>query len=147
MAGFVSALVYFVIFFVIIKALKKAKKRSGDDQKGNQRPQQQGNRADLSRNVTRPTSSASAPAMNSARSSSVRSNGVSTHMAREKISTAQWEDRKGDWLARQMAEERAALRRVSDMFQLKLEHKHDCEAEMLKQFHENHCDANSRPIE
>ncbi len=70
-----------------------------------------------------------------------RESGISTHMTKEKINRVGWEDRKHDWLARQMAEERAAKRRVSEMFQLKEEHKYNCEAEMLRQFHESHCEA------
>lgn len=70
-----------------------------------------------------------------------RESGISTHMTKEKINRAGWEDRKHDWLARQMAEERTAKRRVSEMFQLKEEHKYNCEAEMLRQFHESHCEA------
>ncbi len=64
-------------------------------------------------------------------------------MAREKINIRGWEDRKGDWLARQMAEERVAQKRMSEMFQLKMEHRYNCEAEMMKQFHEASCDASN----
>ncbi|MBO4903173.1 MAG: hypothetical protein J5518_10300 [Lachnospiraceae bacterium] len=62
-------------------------------------------------------------------------------MAREKINIRGWEDRKNDWLARQMEEERISQRRMSEMFQMKMEHRYNCEAEMLKQFHEQHCSA------
>lgn len=71
-----------------------------------------------------------------------KNSGVNAAMAREKIDIGSWEDRKNDWLARQMAEERIARKRVSDMFQMKMEHKYNCEAEMLKQFHEVRCNAN-----
>lgn len=70
-----------------------------------------------------------------------RENGISSHMTKEKINRGGWEDRKHDWLARQMAEERVAKKRMSEMFQLKEEHKYNCEAEMLRQFHESHCEA------
>ena len=70
-----------------------------------------------------------------------KNNGVNAHMAREKINIGGWEDRKNDWLARQMAEEKASARRMSEMFQIKLEHRYNCEAEMLRQFHESHCTA------
>ncbi len=68
-------------------------------------------------------------------------NGVNAHMAREKIDIRSWEDRKNDWLARQMEEERVCARRMSEMFQMKLEHRYNCEAEMLKQFHQAACNA------
>lgn len=72
-----------------------------------------------------------------------KSAGVNKHMAREKMNIRGWEDRNGDWLARQMDDERQAQRKVSEMFQLKMQHRNNCEAEMLKQFHESHCDADS----
>ena len=67
--------------------------------------------------------------------------GVNKHMAREKTNIREWEDRRNDWLARQMDDERQAQRRMSEMFQLKMEHRYNCDAEMLKQFHESRCDA------
>lgn len=51
------------------------------------------------------------------------------------------DDREHDWLAGQLRDERAAKRRMSDMFDLKMEHSRNCEAEMLRQFHTAHCDA------
>ena len=70
-----------------------------------------------------------------------KSAGVNAHMARERAVIHEWEDRDSDWLARQMADERVAKKRMSEMFQLKLEHRYNCDAEMLKQFHESHCEA------
>ena len=70
-----------------------------------------------------------------------KNSGVNVHMTREKIDLRSWEDRKNDWMARQMAEERVAKRRMSEMFQMKMEHRYNCEAEMLKQFHEARCNA------
>lgn len=71
-----------------------------------------------------------------------KNSGVNAHMAREKVNLRSWEDRRNDWLARQMAEEQIAKRRVSEMFQMKMEHRYNCEAEMLRQFHEARCEAN-----
>jgi hypothetical protein len=51
------------------------------------------------------------------------------------------DDRSGDWLAKQLADERKAYRQVSEMFELKAYHANQCEAEMLKRFHEENCDA------
>ena len=46
-----------------------------------------------------------------------------------------------DWLAMQLREERRAMARISDMFQLKKEHMNKCDAEFIKRFHESSCDA------
>lgn len=51
------------------------------------------------------------------------------------------EDRNHDWLAMQLADERRALRKCSEMFDLKMSHHYSCEAEALKRFHEDHCEA------
>lgn len=52
------------------------------------------------------------------------------------------DDRNNDWLAMQLREEARARIRVSDMFQMKLEHSNKCEAEFIRRFHESNCDAN-----
>ncbi len=51
------------------------------------------------------------------------------------------DDREHDWLAGQLRDERVAKKRMSDMFDLKVEHSHNCEAEMLRSFHAANCDA------
>ena len=51
------------------------------------------------------------------------------------------DDREHDWLAGQLRDERTAKRRMSDMFDLKMEHSRSCEAEMLRQFHSSNCNA------
>ncbi len=51
------------------------------------------------------------------------------------------EDREHDWLARQLAYERAAKGRMSDMFNLKNEHRANCDAGMLRDSHRANCDA------
>jgi hypothetical protein len=51
------------------------------------------------------------------------------------------DDRKSDWLARQLREEAAAMVVISDMFQLKNQHVNNCDAEFIKRFHESNCDA------
>ena len=70
-----------------------------------------------------------------------KQNGINDQMKREKINIVGWEDRKHDWLAKQREEERVAKNRMSDMFQMKMEHQNQCDAEMLKQFHAVNCDA------
>lgn len=66
-------------------------------------------------------------------SSSMKDVRYSSHLAME--------DRSNDWLAKEMREERKALYRVSDMFQLKIEHSRQCEAELAREFHSVRCDA------
>lgn len=51
------------------------------------------------------------------------------------------DDRNNDWLAGQLREEARAKARISDMFQMKIDHANNCEAEFIKRFHESVCDA------
>ena len=51
------------------------------------------------------------------------------------------DDREHDWLAGQLREERAAKKRMSDMFELKAYHEANCDAEALRRFHASDCDA------
>ncbi|MCR5509265.1 MAG: hypothetical protein K6F34_11350 [Lachnospiraceae bacterium] len=51
------------------------------------------------------------------------------------------DDINNDWLAMQRREEARAVARISDMFQLKLEHSAKCESEFIRRFHESNCDA------
>ncbi len=50
------------------------------------------------------------------------------------------DDKANDWLARQLREEARAMTMISDMFQLKIDHRNSCEAEFVKRFHESNCD-------
>lgn len=47
-----------------------------------------------------------------------------------------------DWLSEQLREESHALKRTSDMFDLKMHHSNACDAQLLKEFHRFICDAN-----
>lgn len=51
------------------------------------------------------------------------------------LNTDLFENRKGDWLAEQIREEKRLLRKTSDMFALKQEHLENCDADDLKQSH------------
>lgn len=51
------------------------------------------------------------------------------------------DDRNNDWLACQLREEAKARVRMSDMFQMKIEHMNKCDAEFIRRFHESNCDA------
>ena len=121
-----SILIYVAIGYFVFRTIRKNRKGTTSSQTGPQANQ-----------VMRPQAVQSVPPRPHR-----KNNGVNAHMARERINIRGWEDRRNDWLARQMAEERAAARRMSEMFQMKLEHRYNCEAEMLKQFHEARCDAN-----
>ncbi len=75
-------------------------------------------------------------------SNSFPTRGVDVVQPKRRMSaTALEDDRKGDWMAKQMEYERKALREMSEMFQLKMEHRNSCEAQMLKDFHSRGCDA------
>ena len=56
------------------------------------------------------------------------------------------DDRNNDWLAKQLREEVKARARMSDMFQMKIEHANKCDAEFIRRFHESECDANGIDI-
>ena len=60
---------------------------------------------------------------------------------REVLVTKMMEDREHDWLARQLAEEKRALRRMSEMFDIKISHSKSWDAESLKRFHAENCSA------
>ncbi|MCR5268500.1 MAG: hypothetical protein K6E16_08290 [Lachnospiraceae bacterium] len=130
MEALFSVLVYLVIGIFVFRKLRQVKRGDDKTNKGIGGAPQRAVRETVQKPVSYP--------------GTVRrkgSNGVNAHMAREKVDIRSWEDRKNDWLARQMAEEKICERRVSEMFQLKLEHRYSCEAEMMKQFHHSACEA------
>lgn len=135
MGGFLTVLVYVVCIIAVVTRLRKKKLNDGKPMAADKPIA-----VNMPTTVNKPAVSAK-PVSNYKNYKRHTSAGVNAHMAREKANVRDWEDRRGDWLARQMADEKAAQRRMSEMFQLKLEHKYNCDAEMLKQFHESHCDA------
>ena len=68
-------------------------------------------------------------------------NKISKSNSRMKTTCLAMDDRANDWLAKQMREERKSKIIVSEMFQLKMQHRNACEAEFIKRFHESQCDA------
>ena len=65
---------------------------------------------------------------------------VSRDMGDKKNSVLR-DDRKNDWLARQLEEEHKAFKATSEMFDLKIEHASHCDARLLEQFHRKNCTA------
>lgn len=126
MSGFITFLVYFLIIVVVISRIKKVK-----------------NKDQVQKKPVTTHANTSASNVPNIYKKKPKASGVNAHMSKEKGNDYKWEDRRHDWLADQMADERQAQKRMSEMFQLKLEHRYNCEAEMLKQFHESHCDADS----
>lgn len=51
------------------------------------------------------------------------------------------DDCNGDWLAKQLKDEKVSYSRMSEMFQLKAEHSKNCDAQLLKEFHHFTCEA------
>jgi len=51
------------------------------------------------------------------------------------------ENRSDDWLARQLADERQAKKRMSDMFQLREEHARHCASDSIREEHTRACQA------
>lgn len=136
MDAIISVLVYVGIIFVVISRIKSKRRQFG---KQPEKTRSVNNPVAPTKQVSQARNYGQEMVNTSYKKN--KATGINVHMAREKANTHGWEDRRGDWLARQMAEEKAAQRRVSEMFQLKLEHRYNCDAEMLKQFHESHCDA------
>ena len=66
---------------------------------------------------------------------------VST-MKEGKISSSLRDDRNNDWLACQMRFERNSLSSLRDMFGFRMEGRGMSDAELLREFHASHCDAN-----
>ncbi len=56
-------------------------------------------------------------------------------------STTIKDDRRNDWLAKQLREEHEAFKRTSAMFDLKIEHAASCDAEKIRIEHQAACDA------
>lgn len=130
MGSFFTFLIYAFVIIAIVSKLKKKKARKDNGGTGQK--------------AAAPASAPMRVPVNPPVKTPVRrrtNSGVNKHMAREKTNIREWEDRRNDWLARQMDDERQAQKRVSEMFYLKMEHKYNCEAEMLKQFHSSRCDA------
>lgn len=50
-------------------------------------------------------------------------------------------DNANDWLSQQLRDERRALRETSAMFEMKMSHMKNCDAELLRSLHEKDCDA------
>ncbi|MBQ0027817.1 MAG: hypothetical protein KBS96_04365 [Lachnospiraceae bacterium] len=71
------------------------------------------------------------------------SNQVVNNRSRTTITSlsASMENRGNDWLAKQLAEERIAKKRMSDMFNLKQQHEDNCDAARNRAMHYNNCDA------
>ena len=133
MSALITVLFYIMIILIVIKKLKN---RTGTS--AIQKVEKKINTVDrnINKNISKTVDVSAYKAAGRNKAA-----GVNKHMARERSNVKQWEDRRNDWLAGQMNDERQAQRRVSEMFQLKMEHRYSCEAEMLKQFHESHCDA------
>ncbi|MCR5788527.1 MAG: hypothetical protein K6G83_01425 [Lachnospiraceae bacterium] len=63
----------------------------------------------------------------------------------ENKSYLMFDDRKNDWLAKQLEEEKRAQRRITAMFDLKYDakqsHAQNCDARAMRDFHAQNCDA------
>ena len=70
------------------------------------------------------------------------SHNINKDMSKEKSHAGFKDNLYNDWLAKQLREERIAQIRMSDMFDLKAQHHNSCEAEMIRRFHEDKCNAN-----
>ncbi len=66
---------------------------------------------------------------------------VSRDMGDSNNSSILRDDKRNDWLARQLREEHQAFKATSEMFDLKIEHASHCDAKLIEQFHRKYCDA------
>lgn len=137
MEAIIVVLVYFVLAIVAIVKVKQ--KSSGSDNLKQSVTYRNATPRQVAR-VQRPVSNAvgTKPVASKA---DVTSKGISRSMVVEDRTFLSMEDRKGDWLAKQRNEERILGRQMSAMFQLREEHQSQCEAELIRQFHEVHCES------
>lgn len=124
--------IYVLIIIIVLASVSKKKKQSGD--RFAKRPA----------NVAARTSAAKKRDMQSYQQAyrSKIPNTSGNHVRKEKpLEMSCYEDRDNDWLANQMREERAALYRLQDMFSFRMQGRNITDAELLKEFHVEHCDA------
>ncbi len=122
--------IIYIIFIVFI--VSKIKKSKGNNRGNRTIPDKSYYNNVPANNNVKANSAGVKPVRASAASSVSKGTSASESAMRDNTSN--------DWLAKQLREEKYAMSRVSDMFQLKQEHVNKCEAEFIKRFHESNCD-------
>ena len=148
--GAVAGLIYvFVLFFIIAKVIKSAGKKGPGALFGNMNQQSPAYKAAMENiqkredmmSASAQTVTAKPEAAHSENAAQIAMKKSFTSAVKEPSVNRLMDDRDHDWLARQLRDERAAKRKMSEMFDLKREHANNCDAEALKRFHEANCDA------
>lgn len=146
MEALISYVVVILIVFSIIR--KKKRKLEGDTDIAKARQEAARNIAGNARSVRNTVSSGNNTAIK--QTGGRKNTGVNPNMATRsfgtitkdgKVSSSLRDDRNNDWLANQMREERNALFRLREMFGFQMQGKNLSDAELLKEFHMQHCDA------
>lgn len=125
-------IIYFVVIIAVVKrVIKSSKEAKGTINQGPKRAQTMASKSTSRSNFQEPVKA------------TIKKDSLNRHMAKESGgTTALRDDRSNDWLAKQLRDEKNAMYMMSDMFAMKAQHKSSCEAEMIKRFHEDNCDAN-----
>ena len=135
-----TLIVYGIFIAVIVKVIRRVNGNTQEANKiaqGNMLEKVLETATDLS-NTNRNYPKASNVSKNTG---GIKSSSINKHMASETKNARMMDDRSNDWLAKQLREERVSFYRMSAMFDLKTSHKNSCEAEMIRRFHEDNCDA------
>ena len=137
MGGLFVFIIYLVVVVLVVKAVLKKKKTATPPLKTLTGMPNQNTVSSQASNIAGYPKKSSVTG-----NSTVHASGVNRHMVSEKPVGMMMEDRQHDWLAGQLNYEKQAVRRMSAMFELKAQHHSSCEAELIRQFHADNCDAN-----
>lgn len=143
MEAFLSIIVYFIFIAIVLKIARKTNARVKEANKALNSQQQSNAYTKNAAQVNMANKTLKNTVENPVNKPVRRTNNnINEHMAKENIRSSLTDDRNNDWLAKQLRDERVAYTRMSSMFELKMEHRSSCEAEMIKRFHEDNCHAN-----
>lgn len=139
MGDLMGSIVFILVILVIVRRVKLNNDKAGTKRPVLNQPPRQPVAAPSKVTYERPANKPANPTRTNTASSMASS--TSGMMKDSSKRLTGMEDRQHDWLARQLAEERVAYRRMSDMFELKRSHEASCDARSIQMEHEEHCDA------
>ena len=142
--GFIASIIPLIVIIIIFSKLAKAAKQTQRNHGGSnpwQQPAAQQEKPHLVKSLKNSSSGeykTEGKQFSFGKSAFAGSRSTSSSLKTEKVSrlseTFMKDDRKNDWLARQMHEEEKILRR-GDMLDLGASHAASCDADLLKRYH------------
>ena len=140
--SFLVIIFYIIIFLVIFTKNKKKQNRSGTTVSSNKYSSNSlSNNNFVGNSAKKQTTGNRLIGRQQKQTSNVPFENKSSFSSGAKISYDLRDDLKGDWMAQQLREERASLGRINAMFGFSMDKKYGSDAELLKAFHTEHCDA------